>query len=492
MEEQNIFKLQQLGAESFEEFVKLSRFYASSPAGLMMYRIGKTDTKFSAQPMPFTLLPSPFPKAKFEEALELQTHFNTLVHECTMDQEFLMEALREPARSDVLIAKLLHFMMESRPFASRKRVFLNMIRADYMLHPSDTPDKSKYDLKQVEINTIAAGFINIGPRAAALHRFTVDYYQGLTHGTQELIQPENKASELSALALATAYNKYCEVYKSAKPNTIIIFTVPPEEKEYNVFDQRPLEIRLFEEHKIRVRRVTFKYLTDAIKLGENGEMMVDGEEIAVTYFRAGYSEQFFPTENEWKVRALIEQSNTVSVPSVAAHLVTFKSIQQKLCDTGIVEKYIKDPSVAKRIRATFAEHIALDGSKRAEDAIELVRKNPKLYVLKPNKEGGGNNYFDDDILPVIKAIENTDEMKNYILMQRLNPPDMNICLVNPSKDAYLTKGNSELGVFGFHLTVDGKVEMNLEGGYVLRSKDYKDNECGVSSGIGYVDSPLLV
>ena len=354
------------------------------------------------------------------------------------------------------------------------------------------PEKSKYDLKQVEINTVAAGFINVGPRTTALHKFTVDYYQELTHGTQEFVLPENRADELSVLAMAEAYNKYCEEYKSAKSNTIIIFMVPPEEREYNVFDQRPLEIHLFEEHKIRVRRATFKDLIEGMKLGENGEMMVDGEEVAVTYFRFGFVEQDYPTENEWRVRALIEQSNTVSVPSIAAHLVTFKSIQQKLCDVGRVEKYFKDASVVKRIRATFAEQIALDGSKRAQDAIALVQSNPKLYVLKPNKEGGGNNYFDDEILHVIKTSEKTDDLSKHILMQRLNPPDMHICLVNPSKDAYLTKGNSELGVFGFHLTVNGKVEMNIGGGHCLRSKDFKDNECGVSSGIGYVDSPLLV
>ena len=496
MDKLNIFKLQQVEGWKLDEFVKLSRFYACSPAGLMMYLTGETESKFSAQPLPFTLLPSPFPKAQFQEAIELQSHFNTLMHECSQDYDFLQSALEVPGQSDFFIAKLLQLLEESKSYPAKKRVFLNMIRSDYMLHPSDDVNEAnRYDLKQVEINTIAAGCINIGPRASALHRFTLSYYQELTKTTDkesaQSVLPENNASELSARAMATAYNRYCEVYKSSKSNTIILFIVVPEEKEYNKFDQRPLEIRLFEEHRIRVRRVTIESLVDKIVLGTRQELLLDGEEIAVSYFRAGYSESFFPRENEWRVRAIIEQSISVSVPSIAVQLATFKSIQQKLCEPGVVEKYIKDPSIVKRIRATFAEQIPLDGSDKAQEAIALVRKNPKLYVLKPNKEGGGNNFFDNDILPVIKSMENTEEMKNYILMQRLNPPDLPICLIHPSRNTHLTNGNSELGVFGYYVKVDGQVEMNLEGGHVLRSKDQKDNECGVSSGIGYVDSPLL-
>ena len=89
--------------------------------------------------------------------------------------------------------------------------------------------------------------------------------------------------------------------------------------------------------------------------------------------------------NELRVRALIEQSYTVSVPSIAAHIVTFMSIQQKnlCCRIRRMRRYFKDASVVKRIRATFAEQIALDASKRAlQDAIALVQSYPKLYVLK--------------------------------------------------------------------------------------------------------------
>lgn len=42
---------------------------------------------------PFTLFPSPVPKAVFHQALEVQTHYNTLVDRISQDSDFLWEAL---------------------------------------------------------------------------------------------------------------------------------------------------------------------------------------------------------------------------------------------------------------------------------------------------------------------------------------------------------------------------------------------------------------
>lgn len=42
---------------------------------------------------PFTLLPSPVPKAIYLQALRVQTHFNSLMDKISRDAEFLEEAL---------------------------------------------------------------------------------------------------------------------------------------------------------------------------------------------------------------------------------------------------------------------------------------------------------------------------------------------------------------------------------------------------------------
>ncbi|XP_045063077.1 glutathione synthetase-like [Coregonus clupeaformis] len=42
---------------------------------------------------PFTLFPSPVPKAIFHQALAVQTHYNRLVDKISQDSSFLEEAL---------------------------------------------------------------------------------------------------------------------------------------------------------------------------------------------------------------------------------------------------------------------------------------------------------------------------------------------------------------------------------------------------------------
>lgn len=43
--------------------------------------------------VPLALLPTPFPRQAFVQALELATHFNILVDRVSQDSQFLQEAL---------------------------------------------------------------------------------------------------------------------------------------------------------------------------------------------------------------------------------------------------------------------------------------------------------------------------------------------------------------------------------------------------------------
>ena len=55
----------------------------------MMYK----DAKDLLQHIPFTLFPSPFPRRLFQEAKDVQTDFNLLVHQVSQDYEFIKNAL---------------------------------------------------------------------------------------------------------------------------------------------------------------------------------------------------------------------------------------------------------------------------------------------------------------------------------------------------------------------------------------------------------------
>jgi hypothetical protein len=55
----------------------------------------------------------------------------------------------------------------------------------------------------------------------------------------------------------------------------------------------------------------------------------DGVSVAVTYFRAGYTPNDYPTQDEWQARELIERSNTVQVPWGALLILVFSYAKNK-------------------------------------------------------------------------------------------------------------------------------------------------------------------
>ena len=48
----------------------------------------------------------------------------------------------------------------------------------------------------------------------------------------------------------------------------------------------------------------------------------------------------------------------------------------------------------------------------------MALANPEQFVLKPQREGGGNNVYGEDIRPFLEPIRNSKERTAYILMDR--------------------------------------------------------------------------
>ncbi|KAL3092879.1 hypothetical protein niasHT_030068 [Heterodera trifolii] len=101
-----------------------------------------------------------------------------------------------------------------------------------------------------------------------------------------------------------------------------------------------------------------------------------------------------------------------------------KKVQQAIAMPGTLERFFPDPNEAEMIvelRASFAGMWGLgnedeDTKNIINDAIE----NPGNYVLKPSKEGGGNNTWGDEIAEKLKAFTKK-QLEAHILMQRLKP-----------------------------------------------------------------------
>jgi glutathione synthase len=87
-----------------------------------------------------------------------------------------------------------------------------------------------------------------------------------------------------------------------------------------------------------------------------------------------------------------------------------------------------------------------DGSRAAEMAV----MKPEGFVLKPQREGGGNNVYGERVREVMQSMSNTKEQTAWILMERIIPPVQKGYIMRPDgpEVPQMVDTVSELGIFG--------------------------------------------
>ena len=166
-------------------------------------------------------------------------------------------------------------------------------------------------------------------------------------------------------------------------------------------------------------------------------------------------------------------------------------VQQVLAEPGQVERFL-DPEDAVAVRGCFAglHPVGPGRGSEADLAVQQAVGRPERWVLKPQREGGGNNFYGDALATMLLESEAKD-LADLILMQRIMPPFQPAWLV---RGAAVSQGPSvsELGVFGTFLAADDQVLLNCYGGHILRTKLDGTDEGGVATGYAYLSSPLLL
>lgn len=71
-------------------------------------------------------------------------------------------------------------------------------------------------------------------------------------------------------------------------------------------------------------------------------------------------------------------------------------------------------------------------------------------MLKPQREGGGNNFYGSDVREVMLKMKDSKERTAWILMERIQPPLSTGYIVRPGgpNPPPLCEMVSELGIFG--------------------------------------------
>ncbi|KAI9566226.1 glutathione synthase [Boletus coccyginus] len=479
---------------------------------------------------PMSLLPAPVPRALFQKVQSLQSVYNNLYARIATDDDFLDQVMGAEVgvgQVDDFVRRLWTGWKEIREEGIVQPLHLGLFRSDYLLHAGQG---QVLGLKQVEFNTISSSFGSLSEKVAALHRYLyalTDYYHVSPH-----LKPEDFPSNdtISGLAdgLAEAHKAY------GVPNAYILFVVQPNER--NVFDQRWLEYELLEKHAIRVVRQTLLELATTASLSGPSRTLLlttpSNIEISTVYLRAGYTPTDFPTEAHWTARLTLERSRAIKCPTIPLQLAGGKKVQEALSQPGVVERFFAplEPGAAtsaiEELRETWVPMWALD----SEDPPALSTSFPDVerkpgeplgttlacryadkLVLKPQREGGGNNVYKGDI-PAFLEVLSAEERSAWIAMALIVPPaGVESYLVRVVSGASVAGKNedearaklvrvetiSELGIFGWALfgKDDGAGIIRKERGdvgWLMRTKGVESNEGGVAAGFSVLDSVVLV
>ena len=494
-----------------------------------------TDSAIHA---PFSLFPSPFPRSLFNKAQAIQPSYDLLYAQVSSDHKFLQRVIGESVAHVDEFQRQLWDIYSAVKDDVVQPLSLGLFRSDYLLHDRQSEQKAEaemgsrtgqLELKQVEFNTISASFGALCTRVNGLHRHlsqTTDYldvHEGLANLDN---LPENKAQEVLVGGLAAAHAAYLSQQQQASAvhhkNVFVLFVV--QEGERNAFDQRPLEHAL-QRKGIRVVRQSFNELSARITTEPNDDKrtlwlqhpVLGKVEISVIYFRAGYGPSDYPGKTEWETRKKLELSRAIKCPSIAVQLAGAKKVQQVLAEHNELERFLDvlgaqaDASTAAQLSETFTDLYPLDDSALGQQGYQLALHSAQNYVLKPQREGGGNNVYRSDIPTFLAQLEHSSTSQEgaiakrqaYILMSLIKPPAGlgNYLLKAGTPSAVLASDTvSELGVYGALLFEPSpepeqrhiKVHHHQSGGFLLRTKARESDEGGVAVGFSVIDSPFLV
>ena len=411
---------------------------------------------------PFSLTPYQLPSSLISQ-LQIHTQWSSLLFwKVAQNSDFLREILEPTAKVDEFV----RFLLSLIPNEKRQDQQLLINRNDFLF---ERKENGELQPLQVEFNTISASFAHLSGRVTALH---------------QQLQQENilKADPLphdAILGFASGIKETIE--NLGWQDAALLMLVQP--KERNWFDQMGLFAAL-SQRGVRVVRATLAEVHQKGKL-KNGDLWVGPQRIGVVYFRAGYAPGDLPDEDSRSARRMLEASSAVLVPEASMQLAGTKKIQQVLAESGILSEFVPE-SVADQLMAYFAMMFGLEEEVEGRPARDFLAENAEQFVLKPQREGGGNNVYGAEIRDFLTSLP-TSEDRAWIAMKRIEAETVESLLV-VQEQAQSHQSISELGIFGLLLAQSGDLRINMPLGHLVRTKASNVNEGGVVAGYACLNS----
>ena len=101
---------------------------------------------------------------------------------------------------------------------------------------------------------------------------------------------------------------------------------------------------------------------------------------------------------------MMERSKAIQIPDVAMQLCGTKRMQQRLTDPEAVRRFLPDASEEERegLMELFARQYSLFPSPEADRVSKEAIGCPDAWVLKPQREGGGNNSYGQELVALLE------------------------------------------------------------------------------------------
>jgi glutathione synthetase len=449
--------------------------------GLAMRTPEHKDRSDICQVAPMALFPSPFPSHLLKQAFEAQDAMTELYFYLAWDHDFLIEAHKDVIKTDVFTRKMVEIYEKVWAEGVPQSKSLVTQRADYM---ADISKNANGELKQIEVNNIAVSMGGLAQRVSKWHLKIITELEGKDPGERI---PVNEPVDTIGEGLYHAWLAMND------QNGIILVVV--EDVNQNQLDQRFIEYHVdaISDGQVKFIRATLTECASRLKLNSNKDLIIDDDKrVSLVYFRSGYSPSNYPTDKEWDARLTMERSTAIKCPWIGLQLANTKKVQQVLTQPDTVEKYFpQDPDKVQKIRHTFASIWGLENDdEQTKELIEDALKHPHKYVLKPQLEGGGGNFYGEEIVAKLQTFSK-DELAAHILMEKINPLAVENVLIRAFRPPVVSKVVSELGTYGFVFGDSTKVLRVHSHGHILRSKAEDVNEGGVAVGAAVIDSAYL-
>eukprot|EP01053_Blabericola_migrator_P001097 Blabericola_migrator_1__1096@NODE_127_length_13302_cov_126_428410_g112_i0_p3_GENE_NODE_127_length_13302_cov_126_428410_g112_i0NODE_127_length_13302_cov_126_428410_g112_i0_p3_ORF_typecomplete_len509_score96_29GSH_synth_ATP/PF03917_17/1_1e97GSH_synthase/PF03199_15/6e13_NODE_127_length_13302_cov_126_428410_g112_i01177613257 len=466
---------------------------------------GKTFTT-----APATLFPTLYPRSCYQHAVSLAAPFNELCDSMVLHTDWLINAYKEIVVIDDFVE---HFVdITRRVYVDGPKDITRCLRAyvtrsDYLYYKDGDLNK----LGQVEINLSSVVGPDVMEQLTDFHR---DMMINFGPDNVRLSLPENKPLTEFGKFIARVPPVYNAKFPLVGHKSIVIFVSGDFERNW---PEIQAEIRAVRSHGVWVYQMTFSKLVALFKEGkarivshkETHRLLIDAAtlrgtglshtsnqdlEVCCVYFRTAYRPEQLPTEDFWIVREQLELSEAVVIPSAISQLAGLKKVQQLWCEESHLSLLVQDPLKRLLLRSCFVDQVdpsqySIDPHVR--DVVHEALEHPERFVLKPQREGGANNFYKADIPPLLRS-EIAQRVSSYILMRKIEA----VTTITPVCEKggvkiYDQESVSELGIYAAGLWDGPHCVYNEAIGHLLRTKVKDADEGGVSVNASVFDSVNL-